>query len=152
MRIRKPVDVVFNAFVDPVVTTQFWFTRSTGRLEPSAEVHWFWDMYGVSTRVVVKELEANRRILIEWDDPPCPVEWRFTARPDGTTMVTIENRGFHGDEAEVMSQALDAKGGFTFVLAGLKAFLEHGIRLELVADLDPDAHVPAWSPEGAGSV
>ena len=32
MLIRRPVAEVFEAFVDPSTTTQFWFTKSTGRL------------------------------------------------------------------------------------------------------------------------
>ena len=31
MLIRKPVAEVFEAFVDPAITTQFWFTKSSGR-------------------------------------------------------------------------------------------------------------------------
>jgi len=33
MLIRKPAAVVFNAFVDPAITSKFWFTRSSGRVE-----------------------------------------------------------------------------------------------------------------------
>jgi len=32
MLIRRPVAEVFEAFVDPAITTRFWFTRSSGRL------------------------------------------------------------------------------------------------------------------------
>ena len=32
-------------------------------------------------------------------------------------------------------------GGYTIVLCGLKAWLEHGIALNLVADKAPDANV-----------
>jgi len=35
MLIRRPVAEVFEAFIDPDITTQFWFTRSSGRLEPA---------------------------------------------------------------------------------------------------------------------
>lgn len=38
MVIRGPVGEVFRAFVDPEVTTRFWFTESSGPLEPGAEV------------------------------------------------------------------------------------------------------------------
>lgn len=145
MLIRKPVAEVFEAFIDPAITTKFWFTKSTGRLEPGKEVRWHWEMYGVSTLVRVKEIEPNRRILIEWDDPPCPVEWLFTARPDGTTLVQISNGGFHGSDDEQVLQAMDSMGGFSFVLANLKAFLEHNITLNLVADHHPDAHVQSVS-------
>src|SRR4051794_4566310 len=29
MLIRKPVEEVFQAFIDPAITTHFWFTKST---------------------------------------------------------------------------------------------------------------------------
>lgn len=141
MLIRRPAGEVFNAFIDPAVTSQFWFTRGSGMLRAGAEVTWEWEMYGASASVRVKVIEQDRRILIEWDDPPTEVEWRFDARPDGTTLVTIENRGFRGTAGEVTARALDSMGGFSFVLAGLKAYLEHGVRLNLVADHQPDAHV-----------
>ncbi len=140
MLIRRPAGEVFEAFVDPAVTTKFWFTRSSGRLEAGKEIRWEWEMYGVSTRLTVKALEPDRRILIEWGDPPCPVEWLFDSRPDGTTLVTISNWGFHGNDDEVVAQAIDSMGGFSLLLAGLKALLEHGVQLNLVADHHPDAH------------
>ena len=140
MLIRKPVAEVFEAFVDPAVTTKFWFTKSSGRLVPGTEVRWDWEMYGVWTNVRVKAIEQNRRILIEWDDPPCPVEWLFTPRADDTTFVSISNWGFSGSDDERVAQAIDAMGGFTLVLAGLKALLEHNVVLNLVADHHPDVH------------
>jgi len=140
MLIRKPVDEVFEAFVDPAITTRFWFTRSSGRLEPGREIRWDWEMYGVSAQVDVKAVEQNERILIEWGDPPCPVEWLFSARADKTTLVSISTWGFSGSEDEVVAKALDSMGGFSLVLAGLKALLEHNVILNLVADHYPDAH------------
>lgn len=141
MLIRRPVDEVFEAFVDPSVTSRFWFTKSSGRLEPGAEVQWDWEMYGASAQVKVKEITPNERILIEWGEPPLPVEWLFTARADDTTLVNITNSGFAGSDDEVISQAIDAMGGFTSLLAGAKALLEHGIELNLVADHYPDASI-----------
>lgn len=32
MLIRKPVADVFEAFIDPLITTMFWFTKSSGRV------------------------------------------------------------------------------------------------------------------------
>jgi uncharacterized protein YndB with AHSA1/START domain len=141
MLIRKPIAEVFRAFVDPTVTTRFWFTGSSGPLEAGRKIRWDWDMYGVSTQVVVRAIEPEKRILIDWDDPSTQVEWLFYPRPDGTTFVTITNSGFTGSGDEVVSQALDSTGGFSFVLAGVKALLEHGIELNLVPDHAPDKHV-----------
>jgi uncharacterized protein YndB with AHSA1/START domain len=61
MLIRRPVAEVFQAFIDPAVTTKFWFTRSTGRLEAGKQVEWIWEMYDKSTRVVVRTIDPNRR-------------------------------------------------------------------------------------------
>ena len=74
MLIRKPVSAVFTAFIDPVVTTRFWFTKSSGKLEPGKDLRWDWEMYGVSASVSVKVVDPNKRILIEWGDPPRAVE------------------------------------------------------------------------------
>ena len=45
MLIRKPSADVFEAFINPEITTQFWFTRSSGRLNVGKQVQWDWDMY-----------------------------------------------------------------------------------------------------------
>lgn len=139
MLIRKPAAEVFEAFINPDITTRFWFTKSSGRLEAGKQVQWDWEMYQVSSQVRVKALEPNRRILVEWDgyDAPNSIEWIFTARPDDTTFVSITNYGFSGDAAKVAEQAVEAAEAFAMVLAGLKALLEHNIRLNLIADRFP---------------
>jgi hypothetical protein len=65
------------------------------------------------------------------------VEWTFAAQPDGTTFVSITEQGFTGDGDALVKQVTDSTQGFTLVLAGLKALLEHDIRLNLVADRFP---------------
>jgi uncharacterized protein YndB with AHSA1/START domain len=140
MLIRKPVAEVFEAFINPEITTKFWFTKSSGRLEEGKQILWEWEMYNASAKANVQAIEENKRILVEWSgyDTPTTIEWIFTARPDNTTFVTITNSGFSGDDDTVVSQALSSTEGFNFVLAGLKALLEHGIRLNLVQDRFPD--------------
>jgi uncharacterized protein YndB with AHSA1/START domain len=140
MLIRKPVSEVFEAFVDPVITTQFWFTRSSGRLEKGKKIQWDWEMYGVSAQVVAKTIEGNKRIVIEWPgySGPTTVEWTFTPQKDASTFVSITETGFTGNQDDLLKQVADSTQGFTLVLAGLKALLEHNIRLNLVADHHPD--------------
>lgn len=141
MLIRRPVATVYEAFLDPSITSRFWFSRGSARLAAGARVTWHWDMYGVSADVEVQALEQNARILIAWPDP---VEWRFEPRGEDATLVTITASGFQGDAERCVSQALDNMGGFSYVLAGCKAWLEHGIALDLVADHTGDA--PAKPP------
>ncbi|MGH7429775.1 MAG: SRPBCC domain-containing protein, partial [Candidatus Methylomirabilaceae bacterium] len=82
MLIRKPIADVFEAFINPDITTKFWFSKSSGRLEVGKRVQWDWEMYGISIPVTVKALEPNKRILIEWPGHGgrATVEWIFTPR------------------------------------------------------------------------
>ena len=151
MLIRRPAAEVFEAFADPAVTTRFWFTKSSGRLAPGARVRWQWEMYGAAADVHVKEFEPGRRILIEWGDPPTSVEWVFTPFEDLGTIVRVATRGFAGTPGEVLAKAVDAMGGFTNVLAALKALLEHDVSLNLVADHHPEYHLSGWQGDGDGA-
>jgi uncharacterized protein YndB with AHSA1/START domain len=140
MLIRKPVEEVFEAFINPDITTNFWFTKSTGKLEIGKRVLWEWEMYGVSDEIYVKDIENNKRIIVLSADGTS-IEWHFTPRTENETFVSIENYGFVGDTDDVVHQCIDSMGGYTIVLCGLKAFLEHNILLNLVSDKAPDAHV-----------
>lgn len=139
MLIRRPAAEVFEAFIDPEITRRFWFTKSTGRLEPGKHITWTWEMYDVSTEVKVKEIEPNKRIVVEWGnyEEMTTVEWVFEPYENDKTYVTITNSGFQGDGDAVVAEALDSKGGFTWVLAGLKALLEHNIELNAILDAFP---------------
>ncbi len=139
MLIRRPVAEVFEAFINPEITTKFWFTRSSGRLETGKQVQWDWEMYGISIPVTAKVIEPNKRIVIEWPGYSglTTVEWIFESQEDGTTFVRISETGFSGDGDELVKQVTDSTQGFSLVLAGLKALLEHNVKLNLVADRFP---------------
>lgn len=138
MLIRKPASEVFEAFINPEITTKFWFTKSSGRLEEGKKVTWTWEMYDITAVYTVTKIEKDKSIVGEWPygDIITHLEFNFTPCKDGT-FVSIINSGFEGDGDKVVNNALDSKGGFTFVLAGLKAYLEHGIQLNLVLDAFP---------------
>ena len=139
MLIRKPVEEVFEAFINPDVTTKFWFTKSSGRLEEGEQVQWEWEMYNVSVPVSVQTIEPNRRIVTTWPgySSLTTVEWNFEPQEDGTTFVRITESGFTGNGDELVKQVTSSTGGFSLVLAGLKALLEHNIQLNLVQDRFP---------------
>jgi uncharacterized protein YndB with AHSA1/START domain len=110
MLIRKPVGEVFEAFVNPEITTRFWFTKSSCKLEEGKQVQWDWEMYEISIPVTVKAVEPNKRIVIEWPGygTPNTVEWTFAAQEDGTTFVRITNSGLTGTGDELVKQATDS--------------------------------------------
>ena len=137
MLIRKPAAQVFEAFIDPSITRNFWFTKGSGKLEPGKTITWEWEMYNVSTKVLVQEIVANEKISIVGDEPPTTVDFLFTAVTPDTTYVVIRNYGFTQTGDELLALIKDLTGGYTTVLDGLKAYMEHGINLNLIADKYP---------------
>lgn len=93
MLIRRPVAEVFEAIVDPAVTTKFWFTHSSGRLDGGKPVQWEWRMYGVSTTVEVSEVIPHEKIVMQWSDPPTTVVWTFSEMPGDATFLEVRNFG-----------------------------------------------------------
>lgn len=140
MLIRSPVAKVVEAFVDPAITSKFWFSRGSGKLEAGKSVRWDWETYGFSVDAKVKTFEPDKKLVVEWSayGATTDIEWTFTARADGTTFVSIVNSGFQGSLKEMANLAVASTEGFAFVLAGAKAFLEHGVQLNLVPDRFPD--------------
>lgn len=137
MLIRKPAREVFEAFIDPAITTKFWFTKSSGKLEEGKTVTWEWEMYNVSNEVSVKEIIADKKIATQWGQPATNVDYEFTAVSADSTYVEIKSYGFNLDTDELIKAVMDNTGGFTTVLDGAKAYLEHGIQLNLVGDKFP---------------
>ena len=139
MLVRRPPERVFQAFVDPAVTTRFWFTRSSGRLAPGARVQWDWEMYGASTTVSVREFEENRLIVADWgpEDSPITFKVRFIPWRGDATYVHFTEDGFTGTADEFVARVIDSTAGFTMVLSALKALLEHDVVLTLVQDKAP---------------
>lgn len=137
MLIRKPVATVFQAFIDPAITTKFWFTKSSGPLEVDKTITWEWEMYNVSSDIMVKEIIPNKKISIEWDDPATTVDFEFIALTNKTTYVVIKNYGFSQIGDDLIQVIKDSTGGFTTVLDSLKAYLEHNIMLNLIGDKFP---------------
>lgn len=137
MMIRKPVTKVFQAFINPKLTTAFWFTKSSGKLEKGKTITWDWEMYNHSVEVLVKEIIDNKKISILWGKPATMVDFEFETLNENQTYVTIKNYGFSETGDELIETIKNSTGGFTTVLDGLKAYLEHNINLNLIADKYP---------------
>ncbi|UNO39102.1 SRPBCC family protein [Streptomyces sp. MST-110588] len=139
MIIRKPPEEVLEAFADPSVTTRFWYSRSSGRMVPGAELRWEWETYGASVQVRVEAVEEGRLIRFQWGnyEQPTLVELKFTPQASNATFVEVTETGFQGSGDDAVRWVNDTVGGFTTVLCALKALLEHGIELGAVADHHP---------------
>lgn len=139
MLIRKPVKEVFDVFINPDITRKFWFSEGSGKLEAGNDVFWTWEMYQLNIPVSVKEIIELNNIAVEWGEGEMSssIEWEFTELDTDKTYVEINNTDFKGTEEQINLKAMDAIGGFTLVLAGAKAWLEHGVQMNLVGDKFP---------------
>jgi uncharacterized protein YndB with AHSA1/START domain len=133
--IKKSVDAVFEAFINPEITTKFWFTKSSGKLVKGEKITWEWEMYGVSDEISVLEIIPSSRIHIR-DSNLKEAIFEFETYSETETIVKIENGEF-----DQLSEIVDSTEGYTLVLSGLKAYLEHGIQLNLVEDKHPKARI-----------
>ncbi|WP_411812756.1 SRPBCC family protein [Chryseobacterium scophthalmum] len=136
MLIRKPIQEVFEAFINPEITTNFWFTKSTGKLEEGKTIIWEWEMYNAKSEVKVLQIIPNQLIKTEWGLFSNNVDYEFKEMEKGT-LVIIKSYGYSEKGYELLSVINDNTGGFTTVLDGCKAYLEHGINLKLIEDKFP---------------
>ena len=136
MLIRKPIQEVFEAFINPEITIIFWFTKSTGKLEEGKIIIWEWEMYGAKSDVKVLQIIPNQLIKTEWGLFSNNVDYEFKEMEKGT-LVVIKSYGYSETGDELLSVINDNTGGFTTVLDGCKAYLEHGINLRLIEDKFP---------------
>lgn len=140
MLIRKPVHEVFEAMVNPDITSKFWFSKGKGRLDKDRNVEWVWEMYGVSATVTVQQVVTDSSIAFTWgeEDIPTNVLITFTAKGDNATFVSVEEKGWPADMPELIERIAGQTEGWALVMAAMKAYLEQGVRIKVVEDRHPD--------------
>lgn len=148
MLIRKPIKEVFEAMINPAITSKFWFTKSSGRVESGKKLEWEWGQFGVSDTVDILEVRTNEYISLEWKigDLKTLVEMEFESYSSTSTLVIITESGFwnsHPAEDEKLEEKINLmlgqNGGWNLVLSNMKAWLEHELDLNLIADHNPQA-------------
>ena len=140
-RIAKPIGTVFDAVADPAVLSEYFATGGAkGRLETGAVATWDFHDFPGAFPVHVVEAVKDRHILLRWggdSDAVVPdeeghyrtlVTFAFESTEDGRTLVQISEEGW-SDTPEGLKASYGNCEGWTGMLAALKAWLEHGVRL-----------------------
>ena len=65
------------------------------------------------------------------------MEFHFTEVTENASYVIIKNYGFAQTGNDLIEAIKNSTGGFTTVLDGAKAYLEHGLKLNLIGDKFP---------------
>lgn len=144
--IAKPVHEVFEAVADPDRLSAYFTTGGAkGRLETGATVTWDFHDFPGAFPVHVTEVVPDRRIILQWEaNEGAPsdgdaavtagagytttVTMTFDPLPDGRTLVTIAEEGWHETPTGLAASYGNCQGWMQ-MLCALKAWLEHGINL-----------------------
>ncbi|MEH7225004.1 SRPBCC family protein [Bacillus sp. JJ1566] len=129
MKISKPVNEVFEAFVDPAKIGNFWFSSSSERWEQGKIITLRYNEYNAEVLIEVKEIELNSKIVFQWgaNGAGHTVTITLNELDDASTIVEINEEEFNENNADFISQILDNKEGWVFMLTCLKAYLEFDV-------------------------
>lgn len=130
IQISKPVHEVFEAIVNPEKMSNYFISKSTGRMEEGKELVWNFPEFDIDVPVSIGKIEKDKYISYSWDaeNGAKPlVEMNLEAKGN-TTLVTITEKSMNNDEAGIKWLKSNTEGWANF-LACLKAYLEYGINL-----------------------
>jgi len=130
MQIQIPIDAVFEAIVNPDKMSNYFISKSTGRMEEGKHLIWNFPEFDFDCPIRVGKIEKNSYISYYWsmDDIELLVEMKLTEREDNSTLVSITEKSRDNDEAGLKWLSGNSFGWSNF-LACLKAYLEYGINL-----------------------
>ena len=130
IQILKPANTVYEAIVDPKHMTNYFISKSTGKMEDGKTLTWKFPEFEMEFPIHVEKLEQDRYISYRWDSDGELLLVEMTLEPagDNATIVTITEKSRENDE-EGLKWAIGNTGGWANFLACLKAYLEYGINL-----------------------
>jgi uncharacterized protein YndB with AHSA1/START domain len=132
LKIQKPVHEVYEAIVDPAKMSNYFISKSTGRMEEGKTLTWQFPEFDMQFPVRIDKIEKDKYISYYWDGAmdgtETKVEISLKAMEDASTFVTITEKSRDNDEAGLKWLRSNTEGWANF-LACLKAYLEYGINL-----------------------
>lgn len=130
IQILKPVGEVFEAIVDPSKMSNYFISKSSGRMKEGLQLKWQFPEFDGEYPIRVGKIEKDKYISFYWevDEIELLVEIILTPRDGTATIVTITEKSRKNDEAGIRWLKGNTEGWANF-LACLKAYLEFGINL-----------------------
>jgi uncharacterized protein YndB with AHSA1/START domain len=130
LQMLKPVSEVFEAIIDPVKMSNYFISKSSGRMEEGKKIMWRFPEFDMEFPVRVGKIEKDKYISFYWDVDGIELltEMTLTQRANNSTLVSITEKSRENDEAGIKWLMGNTEGWANF-LACLKAYLEYGINL-----------------------
>jgi uncharacterized protein YndB with AHSA1/START domain len=130
LQIQKPMNEVFEAIVDPDKMSNYFISKSSGRMKEGKTLMWRFPEFEMEFPVRVGQIEKDKYISFYWDVDGIElfVEMTLSAAGNNSTVVTITEKSMKNDAAGIKWLQGNTEGWANF-LACLKAYLEYGINL-----------------------
>lgn len=130
LQISKPVNLVFDAIIEPDKMSNYFISKSSGKMIEGKEVVWNFPEFEVDSLIRIGKIEENNYISFYWkiDEDDLFVEITLNQKENNSTLVTITEKSKPNNEAGINWLKLNTEGWANF-LACLKAYLEYGINL-----------------------
>ncbi|MFK9091057.1 SRPBCC family protein [Bacillus salipaludis] len=129
MKINKPANEVFEAFVDPSKIGNFWFSSSSERWEQGKTITLRYDEYNAQGDIDIIEIEEHKKIVFRWgaNGEGHIVTITLKESDHSSTTIEVNEEGFIQNDDELIPQLIDNKEGWVFMLTCLKGYLEFGV-------------------------
>jgi uncharacterized protein YndB with AHSA1/START domain len=131
LQINKTPIEVFEGIIDPAHMTQYFISKSSGKMEAGKILDWEFPEFPGSFPVRILSVKPFESITFEWDgdSQPLTVDINLEERNEGnSTLVKVEEKEMEANE-EGLNWLKNNTAGWANFLACLKAYLEYGINL-----------------------
>lgn len=131
IKIFKPVNEVFESFVNPSKIGNFWFSSSSERWEQGKTITLRYDEYDAQGDIKIMTIEENKKIIFRWgyNGERHTVTITLNELNNSTTIIEVNEEGFNEKDDNLISSMLDNKEGWVYMLTCLKGYLEYGANL-----------------------
>jgi len=131
IQILKPIGEVFEAIVDPERMSNYFISKSTGRMEEGKTLIWGFPEFQDTFPIEVTEIKAPEYVSFLWEGATGKkllVEINLQEMKDSNTLVKVTEGQMDNDPAGLAWFGGNTEGWANF-LACMKAYLEYGINL-----------------------
>ena len=103
LQILKPVNMVFEAIIDPSKMSNYFISKSSGKMIEGKEVRWVFPEFEEEFPIKVEKIEKDKYISYFWeiDGEHLLVEMKLTPRERNSTLVTITEKSKPNNEAGI---------------------------------------------------
>ncbi|MGV3459629.1 MAG: SRPBCC domain-containing protein [Flavobacterium sp.] len=130
IQIAKPAGEVFEAIVSPQQIANYFLASSSGRIEEGAHLVWRFPEFDEDVPVRAGKIIKDKLISVYWENEgghETLIEFDLEDRGD-KTVVTVTEGTMPNDDKGIKWLGGNTEG-WSYFLAFLKAWLEHGINM-----------------------